>query len=70
MDWACHTPLFDRCYGGSMERSVRIFDLFILQDFFCACFFHLLLDPLAAFRFGSVRAGVALALNKLELAAG
>jgi hypothetical protein len=43
------------------------FDLFILQDFFGACFFHLLLDPLAAFLFGSVGAGVALALGRLKL---
>jgi hypothetical protein len=50
------------------QRSGMLnFDLFILQDFFGACFFHLLLDPLAAFLFGSVGAGVALALGRLKL---
>jgi hypothetical protein len=55
-------------YLDFQRSGMANFDLFILQDFFGACFFHLLLDPLAAFLFGSVGAGLALALRWLKLA--
>jgi hypothetical protein len=54
-------------YLDFQRSGMANFDLFILQDFFGACFFHLLLDPIAAFLFGSIGAGFALAFGRLKL---
>lgn len=53
-------------YFDFQRSGMANFDLFILQDFFGACFFHLLLDPIAAVLLGSIGAGFALALGRLK----
>jgi hypothetical protein len=53
-------------YLDFQRSGMANFDLFILQDFFGACFFHLLLDPMAAFLFGSIGAGFALAIGRIR----
>jgi hypothetical protein len=54
-------------YLDFQRSGMSNFDLFILQDFFGACFFHLFLDPIAAALFGSIGAGFALAFGRLKL---
>jgi hypothetical protein len=54
-------------YLDFQRSGMANFDLFTLQDFFGACFFHLLLDPIAGLLFGSLGAGFALAIRRLNL---
>jgi hypothetical protein len=53
-------------YLDFQRSGIGNFDLFILQDFFGACFFHLLLDPIAAVLLGSIGTGFALSFGRLR----